>query len=466
MVAKMFKGSSKGQFGFILTAAGSAIGLGNLLMFPYKVGEHGGSIFVYAYLFFALAIGLPLMIAEFAIGRSSKNNSSIRMFRKIPTNNEKRPLFFSIIGVLGTLACLLIAFFYTTVAGWCIEYFLLGIYKGYDKFSEGLLYADAYYNFLKIDFHRSTIYSVAFLLLTLGISYFDLKKTVTKISKILMPSLILILIGLVIYNGVTLSLKDTAQYLFVPTLTDINGNNVNVGRTTLAAMSQAFFSLSLGFATMITFASYMNKETKVVRVSTKIVIFDTLIAILTAFAVFPILISLKGDLTTGISLVFNSFVIIFSSSKIGQFIGVCTFALFLIAGLTSLTSMFETIVSSIIGGSKLKRRYILFFVGLIIVAGTVVTQPSLKLSIPALEIVSSDLMSQLYAIALLFIVPIVSFLTSIFVGYRMKKELVIAEFRSHKIGYFFYKYIRYVVPTIIALAFIFGLLALFGIVTI
>ncbi len=452
--------SFKTQLGLILAAAGSAIGLGNLWGFPYKAGENGGSVFIAIYLFFALAVGLPLMISEFIIGKHSSNNSSVRMFYKMPTNDETRPKKFAIIGILGTIASLLIATFYAVIAGWSIDYFLTGITQGYSQFAEGTEMSAAYFNALITDFGRSGIYAVTFILLAIVITFFGINDGIEKASKILMPALFIILIILLINGFMSGGFNETLDFLFTPRLTYLDGTDLNVGKTAIAAMSQAFFSLSLGLSAMITYASYMKKDTKVIGVSFKIVLFDTIVAFLAGFAVFPILFSLGGDPASGPGLVFISLTVSFATIPFGRILGIFTFLLLFIAALTSIVSMIETIVSAIIGGTKLPRKPTVIIVGVVIILGSILNQPALGIAIPFLQGLADNLIDQLDKLTMNFVIPIVTLLIAIFVGFRMKKELVFAEFRSYKVATLFYAYLRYVIPLLVFIVFISGILAL------
>ncbi len=463
-MAKMIKHETfRSQVGLILAAAGSAVGLGNLWGFPYKVGENGGGFFIALYLFFAIAVGLPLMIAEFAIGKNSKNSSSIRMFRKMPTNNEIPPKFFASIGILGCIASTILASFYAVIAGWSFEYLLRGISTGYGEFAKGQEYAQVYFNSLTSDFSRSSIYAITFILIALGISFFGIRSGIEKASKILMPVLVAILLFLVVNGVLSDGLNQTIDYLLTPRLVTLDGTPINIPRTVISAMSQAFFSLSLGLAAMITYASYMQKDTKILGVSTKIVFFDTCVAFLAGFAIFPIVFAQGASPQQGTGLVFNALTVCFANLTYGRILGILTFALLLIAALTSIVAMIETMISGIVGGTRIKRQYAVFFMGIILITGSIIAQPSLGISIPILNKLSSDVIGQLDALVMNFFIPIISFLTAIFVGYRLKKELLFQEFRNKTAALLFYRYLRYVVPCLVVLVFLGGLFDLFGI---
>ncbi len=462
-MAKIMKQDAfRSQVGLILAAAGSAVGLGNLWGFPYKVGENGGGFFIVLYLFFAIAVGLPLMIAEFVIGKNAKNNSSIRMFKKIPTNNELPAKFFASIGILGCIASTILASFYAVIAGWSFEYLLRGITTGYGEFAQGQEYAEVYFNSLVGDFSRSSIYATTFIVLALGISYFGIRAGVEKASKILMPILVSILLFLVVNGVLSSGLNQTVDFLLTPRLVALDGTPINIPRTVISAMSQAFFSLSLGLAAMITYASYMQKDTRILGVSAKIVFFDTCVAFLAGFAIFPIVFAQGASPQQGTGLVFNALTVCFANLRFGRLLGILTFALLLIAALTSIVAMVETMISGITGGTKIKRQYAVMFMGVVLIIGSIFAQPALGFSIPILNQLSDDVIGQLDALVMNFFIPVIAFLTVIFVGFRLKKELLFQEFRSRTVAVVFYRYLRYVIPCLVVLVFLGGLYDLFG----
>ncbi|MFV0439679.1 MAG: sodium-dependent transporter [Lachnospirales bacterium] len=451
----------KSQLGVVLAAAGSAVGLGNLWAFPYKAGANGGGIFILMYLFFALCLGLPVMISEFIIGKNASNSSSIRMFDRIPTENEKRPVFFKSIGILGCISSIMVASFYAIIAGWSFEYLLMGITEGYSAFAQGPEYASVYFGSLVTNFELSTIYGVTFIVLTLCISFFGINAGIEKMSKVLMPLLVVILILLLVNGVLSGGFAKTVNFLIFPSLTSFDGTKVNIASAALTAMSQAFFSLSLGMAGMITYGSYMPKESNVISTSLKIVTFDTLVAFLAGFAIFPIVFAQGLDPAQGTGLVFNSLTVCFANLKLGRLLGILTFSLLLIAAITSLVSMLETVISAVIGGTKIERKGVVVVIGLFVILGSVLCQPALGLSASFLEFAADNLMDQFDQLTMNMFIPFTSLLTVLFVGFRIRKDLVISEFRSQSLGNKFYFYIRFVLPIILCFVMFIGLKDLF-----
>ncbi|MFV0519318.1 MAG: sodium-dependent transporter [Lachnospirales bacterium] len=460
MGRKIIYETFKSKLGLFFATTGCAVGIGNLWVFPYRVGTEGYGMFILIYVLLAFAVGLPLMISEFLIGKNAKNNSVTRMFRKIPTNNEKQAKNFGVIGIMTCVTAIFFAMIYSVVASWSFEYLLKGLTSGYGEFSKGTEYAVVYYNALINDFSRSSIYSITFILIAIGISTFGVSSGIERFSKVFMPLITIILIFLAVYGIVAGDVVQTMNFL-KPDISTITSNENGIIRVFVAALGQVFFSLSLGFGAMITYASYMNKNTKVIGISAQIVIFDTVVSLLAVFAMFSVMISQTGTIDTNAGLVFNALIVFFANFSFGRILGVLTFALLLIAALTSILALVETVISAITDGRKSKRKVAVFIVGIIIIVGNIFTQPAFGISISFLAEYGEGIINQLNVIILNVCVPIITLLTAIFVGFRMKKELILQEFKIKGLGNIFYQYIRYGIPLIIFIVFLGGIYDIF-----
>jgi len=298
------RGQWSSRIGFILAAAGSAIGLGNIWRFPYVVGQNGGAAFVLLYLIFVLIIGLPYMFAELALGRSAQRNP-------VGSINSIRPnSLWKLVGYLGVLTGVGILSFYGVVAGWTFGY----IFKmGFGDVSDfGNFVADPWTVVLLFAF---------FILLTSTIVYGGVEGGIEKWSKILMPILFILLIALIIYsNTLDGSVKGLVFYL-QPDFSKITG------KVALEALGQAFFSLSLGMGLMITYGSYLSKKENIITSAVYIGIFDTIIAIMAGLIIFPALFAMGASPDQGPALVFEVLPQLFSQMPGGQIVGMFFFIL-------------------------------------------------------------------------------------------------------------------------------------------
>lgn len=330
------------RFGIICAAAGSAIGLGNIWRFPYVVGENGGGAFLLIYLGFILLLGIPVMLSEFVIGRRGQRNA-YGSFKKL-SKSKSWPL----VGLMGIIAAFIILAFYSTIAGWTLEYVYLATantFKGMDSEEIGNLFDS---------FHTSTfrplMWQLIFMVLTAWIIVAGIKKGIEKYTKILMPFLFLLLL-IIVVRSLTLpdSLKGI-QFLFKPDFSAISA------KTFLQALGQAFFSLSIGMGTLITYGSYIQKKNKLANISFEVSIADTLIAVLAGVAIFPAVFSFGMDPAEGAGLIFNVLPNIFQQMPGGYFFGLMFFVLLSIAALTSSISILEVVVAFMVEELKLPRR--------------------------------------------------------------------------------------------------------------
>ena len=317
--------------GFILAAAGSAVGLGNIWKFPYLAGKYGGGAFLLAYLLLIYTIVKSIMLSEIAIGRAAARNP-VGAFAKLHNNRWK------IVGYLGVIAAFMILSFYSVVAGWTIHYTgqmasgaLNGL--GADKL-EGIFGSFITGMVSPIVYH-AIFMSVAVLIVCRGI-----KKGIEKLSKVIMP-LLLILVLVLIVRGLMLpgSEKGLAFYL-VPEWSQLNNFDL-----WSAALGQAFFSLSLGMGTILTYGSYLNKKENLPVVSMAVSFVDTGIAFLAGLLVLPAVFALGFDSTQGPGLTFITLPAVFNQILGGQFFGTLFFILLTFAALTSAVSILEVLVT-------------------------------------------------------------------------------------------------------------------------
>lgn len=331
-------GTERGQWssktGFILAAAGSAIGLGNIWRFPYVVGQNGGAAFVMLYVLFVAIIGIPYMFAELALGRHSHKNP-VGAIDTIKPGSGWR-----LVGLLGVITGVGILSFYGVIAGWTIGYvykMAAGSYAGFAEFT-----ADPW---------QVLGLFALFMLFTTLIVHGGVQQGIEKWSKILMPILFVLLLALIIYANTLEGASKGLSYYLNPDFSKITG------RTALAALGQAFFSLSLGMGLMITYGSYVSKKDNMVTSGVCIAFFDTTIAIFAGLIIFPALYAMGQQPDAGPTLVFVVLPELFAQMPGGILVGTLFFILLSVAALTSTISLLEVETAYLVDqhGSKRKK---------------------------------------------------------------------------------------------------------------
>ncbi|MDX9812798.1 MAG: sodium-dependent transporter [Bacteroidales bacterium] len=330
------------RFAVIAAVAGSAVGLGNIWRFPYLTGENGGAAFLFVYLIIALAVGIPVMTSEFIIGRAARKNP-YGAFRKLAPG---KPWY--MIGLMGVVAAFMILAFYTTVAGWTLEYFyqtVTGNLAGKNDSELTLMYND----FLRGSF-RPLLWFLVFMGLTALIIIAGVTKGIEKYTKILMPVLFVILILLCVRALTLDGARKGFDFLFSPDFSKITPKVI------LQALGQAFFSLSIGMGTLITYGSYISSGENLAKSSLFVVIADISIAVLAGMAIFPAVFALGGSPASGEGLVFIILPGIFDRMPFGQVFGTLFFLLLSLAALTSTISVLEVIVAWMTEELNLSRK--------------------------------------------------------------------------------------------------------------
>lgn len=345
---KGVKTPSRGQwgstFGFIMAAAGSAVGLGNIWRFPYITGQNGGGAFVFVYVICVLLIGLPLLLNEIALGRKSGKNPVGAI--KVTGGNR----FWQSSGVLCVLVCFAVLSYYSVIAGWTIGYI----------FTELINIPVDFAVFVQTPWYVVPLCMI-FILLTIGVVLGGVSGGIEKAAKFLMPVLFLIII-LIAARSVTLPGAGAGiEYYLSPDFTKING------RVVLSALGQAFFSMSVGWGLMITFGSYLPKEGNIIQSSGWIAGMDSVVALMGGLMIFPALFALLPGVSPdeGPALVFNVLPRVFDQIEpFGNIIGSMFFVLLFVAALTSSISMLEVPVAYFIDERKWSRRRAAWTIGI------------------------------------------------------------------------------------------------------
>ena len=449
------RSSFTGKIGFILAAAGSAIGLGNLWRFPYLAAQYGGGIFLLVYLILAVTFGFALMIAEIAIGRKT-GLSAIGAFKAL----DRR---FSFVGYLGALVPMIILPYYSVIGGWVVKYLVTFAGGGVDDAAKSEFFG----NFIG-SVGEPLLWFALFIGVTAIVVLFGVEKGIEKVSKVMMPILVALTVAIAIYTLTLPNALDGFVYYVKPDFSKFSGTTV------LAAMGQLFYSMSLAMGIMITYGSYMKKDVHIETSTRQIEIFDTGIAFFAGLMIIPAIFSFFGgdaelldeNLTKGPGLMFVMLPKVFNSMPAGNFIGFMFFLLVLFAALTSSISLMETVVSIFMDKLKLGRK-----VTCLIVLGI-----SLLLGIPSslgngvwseIKIIGMDFLTFFDFLTNNIIMPVVAFLTCVIVGYVLKPKAIIDEvelngkFKAKKL---FSVVIKYVAPVCIVAILVFSVCEGLGII--
>ncbi|MFN8804975.1 MAG: sodium-dependent transporter, partial [Bacteroidota bacterium] len=311
------------KFGFVMAAAGSAVGLGNIWRFPYLTGENGGAAFVLVYFFCVVLVAAPMLINEIALGRLTGKNPVGAMQTLAATGALSR-LWIGLVGILPLIVTFVVLSYYSTIAGWTVGYIFTSLFAVSMPFSEFIATPE-----YVIPLGAFVILVTAFIVLG-GVA-----GGIEKATKILMPMLFVLLI-IVIFRSVTLpGAGKGVEYYLVPDFSKING------RVVLAALTQAFFSLGVGWGMMITYGSYLPKDQNIVSSSLWVGAMDTSVALLAGFMVFPAVFAFNQSPAEGPTLVFNVLANIFQQMPLGNIAGALFFLLLFFAAITSTISMLE-----------------------------------------------------------------------------------------------------------------------------
>jgi NSS family neurotransmitter:Na+ symporter len=336
------RGNWGSRVGFILAAAGSAVGLGNIWRFPYITGKNGGALFVLIYIGAVLILGLPIMLAEFSLGRATARNP-VGAFAAIRPKS-----IWHWTGYLGVVTGVMILSFYSVVAGWTLGYCFKSLSGQFSRIGKGE--ASAIFSRFIASPWLQTLLLAIFMFLTVAIVVKGVAAGLEKYSKILMPALFLIMILLMVRSLTLPGAEKGLLFYLKPDFAKING------RVFLEAMGQAFFSLSLGMGTMLTYGSYLGKKENLVSSAAWVAALDTTVAILAGFIIFPALFSQNMAPDQGPGLVFTILPVIFAHMPGGMWFGTLFFVLLAVAALTSTISILEVPVAFLIDEKKWPRR--------------------------------------------------------------------------------------------------------------
>lgn len=446
------RSSFSGSLGFVLAAAGSAVGLGNLWRFPYLAAKYGGGIFLLVYIILAITFGFTLMITEIAIGRKTRL-SPMEAFGSL---NKK----WDWLGKLATLVPVLILPYYCLIGGWVTKY---AATMTVGKVSESA--GDDYFTGFISQTGEPIIWFLVFATITAVVIFLGVSKGIEKFSKILMPALFVLTVALTIYVLTREGAGAGVAYYLKPDFSKLSI------KTILAALGQLFFSMSLAMGIMVTYGSYVKAEDHIEKSTRRIEIFDTLIAFLAGLMIVPAVFAYSGGdetaLGKGPSLMFITLPKVFNEMKFGSVVGAAFFLLVLFAALTSSVSVMEAIVAGIDDKFKIgrKKATVICYLYMIVIGvlcslgfGVLSNVTIFNLSIlDFLDFVSNSVL-----------MPIVGMMTCILVGFVLKPDLIISEVELNgpfKMKKFYAVMVKWIAPICIFAILISSVLETLGVIS-
>lgn len=407
---KKDRGSFSSGIGFVLAAAGSAVGLGNLWRFPYLAAQYGGGIFIVIYIAIALTFGFALMTTEIAIGRKTGLSPSLA-YGKLHSK-------FKFLGVLACIVPIIILPYYSVIGGWVMKYMVTFVS------GNGIAAADdAFFGSFIGNATAPLGFFAIFLAITAVVILLGVDKGIERVSKVLMPILLILAVVICIFVATMDGTGEGIKYYFVPDLARFSWKAIP------AAMGQIFYSMSLAMGIMITYGSYTKKETNLVKSVNQIEIFDTVVAILAGLMVIPVVYmvsGVEGTQSSGPGLMFVALPKVFEAMPMGNVLGALFFILVLFAALTSSISLMEAIISSFMDKFKIGR----------LPACVITIVICLLLGIPSsmgngawshILVLGMDFLTFFDWISNSVLMPIVALITCIMVGYFIKPKAIIDE---------------------------------------
>ena len=447
----MKRDSFGSRFGALVAMAGSAVGLGNLWRFPYLVGENGGAAFIMIYILMSFLICLPIFICEFVVGRRSQENA-YSSFRDLSGGS-----WWKYVGMMTVIVPLIVTSYYSVVGGWSIEYLFKSLAFSFTLGDSQAAISTMFGDFVSSPWLPLATHTI-FLLITAVIVAAGIKGGIEKFSKIMMPMLFVIVLGIAIYSMTLPGAKAGLDYLFNPDFSKIDA------KACAAALGQAFFSLSIGFGTIMTYASYVSKKENVMFQSMATAVSDLAFALIAGMAIMPAVFAFGLNPQSGPGLVFETLPYVFSQMPAGGVVAILFFLALLVAAVTSSISMFEVGVAYLVEEKKLPR------VGAcaIIFAFCWILGAFCSLSFGPLSefrLFGRNIFDFFDNLSSNVLMTLGSLLTVLFVGWRLKKTDIYDEFTNGgtistnaKIFGVLWFLIRYICPLAVISIFVSGLL--------
>lgn len=440
------------KLGFILAAAGSAIGLGAVWRFPYMTAEHGGGAFLFVFLLFTILIGLPLLISEFVIGRASGRNP-IEGFEYL--SGKKSLRLFGWIGHFGTM---LLLSFYSVIGGWILIYLLIALL---DLFN---LYTVNDYTALLGDVITNPVYVIAaqglFIFITAFVVAQGIQKGLERASKIMMPTLFILFLFIIIRSLSLPNAMEGVKYFLTPDFSELSANGV------MFALGQSFFALSVGITQMMTYASYLKADQNLPKSAGYIVLMNIAVSVMVGLAIFPAIASFGMQSVEGPGLVFIVLPEIFNAIPFGIIFYLMFLLAFLFATLTSSFSMIEINVANTVKGDQSKRKKTTYIYAIIVFAIGIPSALSEGV-LNDVQFFAGTIFDNVDFLVSNILLPAGALFSSIFVGYILDKRITMEQLNVTKDSksYLIFKgwlfLLRFILPAIIIFVFIMNIISFF-----
>ncbi|WP_163527503.1 sodium-dependent transporter [Halobacillus ihumii] len=431
------------RLGFMLAALGSAVGLGNIWRFAFVAGNNGGGAFLLLYLVFVLLIGVPLLLTEVSIGRKAQSDV-VGSFKKLAPGT---PWFLS--GFFGVISAFLILGFYSVVAGWSIYYFWK--YLTGEFFTQPAAgYAGAFGEFTTHAWHP-VFWTAVFMAFTIFVVLGGVNKGIEFINKLFMPILAIILIVLAVYSVSLDGAVEGLKFLFYPDWSSLRDPSIY-----LAALGQAFFSLSLGMGAMLTYGSYLSEENKLPGATLGIGLVGTSFAVISGVVIFPAVFAFGIDPASGPKLVFITLPGIFQHMPLGGIIGIVFFFAIIIASLTSSVSMLEVPTAYFMRIFNWSRKFTTILVGITMFVIGIAVSLGFGVWSGVTPIGNNNILDSMDFIASNILLPLGGLSMALFVGWYFTKEQALqgADMENSMVGGIWYKIVKYIAPIVIILIFL------------
>ncbi len=432
------------KLGFILAAAGSAIGLGAIWKLPYMTGENGGGVFFLLFIIFTLLIGAPILIAEFTIGRNAQKDA-ISAYKDIAPGKP-----WALIGYGGVVASIILLSFFSVVGGWIISY-LARSFTG----SLSNLTQEEYGNFFNTIIsnpYETVVAQLLFMVFTIWVVQGGVSKGIEKANKYMMPSLFILFIILLIRSLTLDGAMEGVKFFLKPDFSALTGETI------LLALGQSFFALSVGVSVMVTYASYLSKKEDITKSAFSVVGLNIFISLLAGLVIFPAVFALGFSPSSGPGLVFVVLPAVFNEMALGGVFMFIFFILLLFATLTTAFSILEIVVAAMIKGDSAKRKKASWIAGITVFLIGIPSALSFGV-LSDVKIFNLSIFDFADYLTSNIALPVGALFISLFIGYQMKRIEVQKEFETgadpgrslFKLWYFL---IRYIVPIMIILVFL------------
>ncbi|MGG0787935.1 sodium-dependent transporter [Peribacillus simplex] len=432
------------KLGFILAAAGSAIGLGAIWKLPYMTGANGGGVFFLLFILFTILIGAPILIAEFTIGRNAQKDA-ISAYKHIAPGKP-----WALIGYGGVVASIILLSFFSVVGGWIISYLARSFTGSLTNLTQ-----EEYGNFFNTIIsnpYETVIAQLLFMVFTIWVVQGGVSKGIEKANKYMMPSLFILFIILLIRSLTLDGAMEGVKFFLKPDFSALTGETI------LLALGQSFFALSVGVSVMVTYASYLSKKEDITKSAFSVVGLNIFISLLAGLVIFPAVFALGFSPSSGPGLVFVVLPAVFNEMALGGIFMFIFFILLLFATLTTAFSILEIVVAAIIKGDAAKRKKASWIAGITVFLIGIPSALSFGV-LSDLKIFNLSIFDFADYLTSNIALPVGALFISLFIGYQMKRIEVQKEFESgadsgrslFKLWYFL---IRYIVPIMIILVFL------------